>query len=163
MATDAIVVESHFDFRRLVEDHALANALVYNNTPLAFSFENPEHIVSSEALEQNPYLQSKGRLFEGEDDFFIVEPEIDSEEANISQYSFKNVRGALSCYYCTKNDQLDSYNWNEAEVVARWFAHSNMTSVVFRGLSFGQKIHHRGFSVYPIDVAFEYRLKLPTK
>lgn len=151
----------------IVEDRSLAKCQEWvddtgNHSPLpvAFSFEDPEHVVPTELTQTSPpTMWSLGHLFEGETDFGITEAEITEETSNISQYSFRNVYGSVSCYFCTKNDQLDSLNWQQAETIARWFAHTNMTNVVFRGLILGQKIRHRGFRVYPIDVPFEFRLK----
>lgn len=144
--------DSQYDFRVAVEDSALKlnESLSSGPYPLAFSFGMPEDVTS----------KATGEMFANDADCIIVEVEIDREYPNVSQHAFKVVEGAISCYFCTKGTQPSRKYWRNAEQLARWFAHRTMDGAYFRGITLGQEVRHRGFRVFPVEVPFEFRLKL---
>lgn len=143
--------KSQAEFREMVEDYALRlnESRLGGPLPLAFSLDMPEDVSS----------RATGEMFAADNDCIIVEVEIDSEDPNINQHSFKRAYGAVTCYFCTKGTQPNSLYWGTAEEVARWFSHRTTNDAHFRGLTLGQSVRHRGFRLFPIEVSFEFRLQ----
>lgn len=143
--------KSQYDFRVAVENMALS--LNVSRTegpyPLAFSLDMPEDVSSLVT----------GEMLAHDRDCIIVEVEIDSENPNASQHAYKNVYGAVTCYFCTKGTQPSRHYWHRVEEIARWFAHRTLDGAYFRGLTLGKEVRHRGFRVFPMEVPFEFRLK----
>lgn len=144
--------DSQYEFRAAIEHYTLKlnESRAGGPLPMALSLAMPEDVTSL----------ATGDMLAKDADCLIVQVEIDNELPNLSQHSYKDVYGGLSCYFLTKGTQPSTRYWKIAEEVARWFTHRSFNGANFHGVNLGAEVRHRGFRMFPFDVPFKLQIDL---